>query len=138
MNVLVVNGREAGRPAENASYYVQKVLAPSTAREAWTGATRPKVISEADLSAEDLSQYDCVFLCNVALVTPTEATLLQAYAEAGGASFSPWATASGRRTTTPCSIATGRACCRPRWATARGTPATRNRSKKDSRSRRPI
>ena len=47
-------------------------------------AARPKVISEADLSAEDLSQYDCVFLCNVALVTPTEATLLQAYAEAGG------------------------------------------------------
>jgi hypothetical protein len=84
MNVLVVNGREGGRPAENASYYVQKALAPSTSREAWTGATRPKVISEADLAAEDLSQYECVFLCNVALVTPTEASLLQAYAEAGG------------------------------------------------------
>jgi hypothetical protein len=84
MNVLVVNGREGGRPAENASYYVQKVLAPSTSREAWTGATRPKVISEADLASEDLSQYDCVFLCNVALVTPTEAALLQTYAEAGG------------------------------------------------------
>jgi len=84
MNVLVVNGREEGRRAENASYYVQTVLAPSTAREAWSGATRPKVISEADLSAEDLSQYDCVFLCNVALVTPTEAALLQTYAEGGG------------------------------------------------------
>ncbi len=84
MNVLVVNGREGGRPAENASYYVQKVLAPSTSREAWSGATRPKVINEADLASEDLSQYDCVFLCNVALVTPTEAALLQAYAEAGG------------------------------------------------------
>jgi hypothetical protein len=84
MNVLVVNGREEGRRAENASYYVQTVLAPSTAREVWSGATRPKVISEADLAAEDLSQYDCVFLCNVALVTPTEASLLQTYAEGGG------------------------------------------------------
>ncbi|HUE17117.1 MAG TPA: BatA domain-containing protein [Planctomycetaceae bacterium] len=84
MNVLVVNGREGGRPADNASYYVQTVLAPSTSRESWSGATRPKVISEADLGAEDLSQYDCVFLCNVALVTPTEVALLQAYAEAGG------------------------------------------------------
>jgi von Willebrand factor type A domain/Aerotolerance regulator N-terminal len=83
-NVLVVNGREGGRPAENASYYVQTVLAPSTSRESWGGATRPKVISEADLAAEDLAQYDCVFLCNVALVTPTEAALLQSYAEAGG------------------------------------------------------
>jgi hypothetical protein len=84
MNVLVVNGREGGRAAENASYYVQTVLAPSTSREAWSGATRPKVISEADLASEDLSQYDCVFLCNVALFTPTEAALLQSYAEAGG------------------------------------------------------
>ena len=84
MKVLVVNGREGGRPAENASYYVQTVLAPSTSRESWNGATRANVISEADLAAEDLSAYDCVFLCNVALVTPTEAALLQAYAEAGG------------------------------------------------------
>lgn len=84
MNVLVVNGREAGRHAENASYYVQTVLSPTTSRESWSGATRPKVISEADLAAQDLSQYDCIFLCNVALVTPTEAALLQSYAEAGG------------------------------------------------------
>jgi hypothetical protein len=84
MNVLVVNGREGGRPAENASYYVQTVLAPATSRVSWSGATRPKVVNEADLAAEDLSQYDCVFLCNLALFTPTEAALLRSYAEAGG------------------------------------------------------
>jgi hypothetical protein len=84
MNILVVNGREGGRPAENASYYVHTVLAPATSREGWSGATRPKVVSEADLASEDLSQYDCVFLCNVALFTPTEAALLRSYAEAGG------------------------------------------------------
>lgn len=83
-NVLVVNGREGGRPPENASYYVQMVLAPATSRESWSGVTRPKVVSEADLASEDLSQYDCVFLCNVALFTPTEAALLRSYAEAGG------------------------------------------------------
>ena len=84
IRVLVVNGHQGGRPAENASHYVRTVLAPSTARESWAGATRPKVINEADLTAEDLSQFDCVFLCNVALVTRTEADLLQAYTEAGG------------------------------------------------------
>jgi len=84
IRVLVVNGHEGGRPAENASHYVRTVLAPSTARESWSGATQPKVINEADLTAEDLSKFDCVFLCNVALVTRTEADLLQAYAEAGG------------------------------------------------------
>jgi hypothetical protein len=84
IRVLVVNGHEAGRPAGNASHYVRTVLAPSTSRESWSGATQPKVINEADLTAEDLSKYDCVFLCNVALVTRTEADLLQAYAESGG------------------------------------------------------
>ena len=72
------------KPAQNASYYLATVLAPATSREAWSGPTLPKVISDADLAAEDLSRYDCVFLCNVPLVTPTEAALLQAYAEAGG------------------------------------------------------
>ena len=84
IRVLVVNGHEGGRPAENASHYLRTVLAPSTARESWSGATQPKVINEADLTAEDLSKFDCIFLCNVALVTRTEADLLQAYAEAGG------------------------------------------------------
>ncbi len=84
IRVLVVNGHEGRRPVENASHYVRTVLAPSTTRESWSGATQPKVINEADLTAEDLSKYDCVFLCNVALVTRTEADLLQAYAEAGG------------------------------------------------------
>jgi hypothetical protein len=84
IRVLVVNGHEGGRPVENASHYVRTVLAPSTTRESWSGATQPKVINEADLTAEDLSKFDCVFLCNVALVTRTEADLLQAYAEAGG------------------------------------------------------
>ncbi|HET6323218.1 MAG TPA: BatA domain-containing protein [Planctomycetaceae bacterium] len=84
IRVLVVNGHEGRRPVENASHYVRTVLAPSTTRESWSGATQPKVINEADLTAEDLSKFDCVFLCNVALVTRTEADLLQAYAEAGG------------------------------------------------------
>jgi hypothetical protein len=63
---------------------VRTVLAPSTSRESWSGATQPKVINEADLTAEDLSKFDCVFLCDVALITRTEADLLQTYAETGG------------------------------------------------------
>ena len=42
MNVLVVNGREGGRPAENASYYVATVSGPRHVAEAWSGATLPK------------------------------------------------------------------------------------------------
>lgn len=84
MNVLVVSGREGGRPADDASFFIRTVLAPGTSRQSWSGATRPKVIPEADLAAEDLSPYDCVFLCNVALVTPSEAKLLDSYARGGG------------------------------------------------------
>jgi hypothetical protein len=84
MKVLIVNGRPGGRPAESAALYVRTALAPATSRAAWTGATLPKVINEADLGAEDLSQFDCVFLCDVALFTPSEASLLNTYVDAGG------------------------------------------------------
>lgn len=84
LNVLLVDGRPSGRETGSATYYVQKVLAPSTAGHAWQGVIRPRVITDGELPGTDLSHYDCVFLCNVALVTQREADLLRAYVESGG------------------------------------------------------
>ncbi len=84
LNVLLVNGKPAGRAADNATYYVAMALAPSTPRQAWNGGTRATVISDGELAAQDLSRFDCVVLCNVALFTQQEAAVLQTYVEAGG------------------------------------------------------
>ena len=84
LNVLLVNGRPAGRPADTATHYLETALAPSTSRQRWEGITQPRVISDGELAATDLSLYDCVFLVNVGLLTPREADLLHAYVEGGG------------------------------------------------------
>lgn len=85
LHVLLVNGRRSGRAEENATYYVETVLAPQTSRQAWQGFARPRVISEGELLATDLSLYDCVFLCNVSRIVPAEFDLLHAYVRSGGA-----------------------------------------------------
>jgi len=84
LRVLLVNGRAAGKPAEAVTFYLETVLSPSTARESWSGATRPRVISDGELAGQNLDQYDCVCLCNVRLVTEREAAILHDYVERGG------------------------------------------------------
>jgi len=83
--VLLVDGRPSRRSAQAATGYVQTALAPSTAREAWQGATRPVVISDGELTGYDLAGFDCVFLCNVGLFTEQEAGLLETFVRGGGA-----------------------------------------------------
>jgi hypothetical protein len=75
VRVLCVAGREgAGR-------YVADALNPNPAAP---GAIRPIVVAEGDLAEVQLTDFDCVFLCNVAQLTPSEAERLARYAEAGG------------------------------------------------------
>ncbi|MCA9069432.1 MAG: BatA domain-containing protein, partial [Planctomycetaceae bacterium] len=83
INVLLVNGQAAGRPSDNATYYLEKALQPRTSDRPWDGVTRPVVIGDNLLRA-DLPRYDCVVLCNVAQITPDEAKLLKTYVEGGG------------------------------------------------------
>lgn len=84
LKVLLVNGRSSGKPAETATWYLEKSLTPSTERQRWQGLMRPKVISEGDLASTDLSKFDCVLLCDVRLVTDREANVLRTFVESGG------------------------------------------------------
>ncbi|MBT6154228.1 MAG: VWA domain-containing protein [Planctomycetaceae bacterium] len=85
LKVLLVNGRRSGRPAENATFYLEKTFSPSTSRKKWTGITKVTTIDDGELTTrDDLSRYDCIFLCNVATFEPREAGILHAYLEGGG------------------------------------------------------
>jgi hypothetical protein len=84
LNVLLVNGEPSGRPSDNATFYVETALRPRTKNNPWDGVTRPTVIRETELVTADLSQYDCILLCNIGLFEPREAELLKTYVEGGG------------------------------------------------------
>jgi hypothetical protein len=85
LNVLLVNGRPAGRPWDEATFYVKKALQPTTANQKWEeGFIEPRVITESELLGTDLSRIDCVFLCNVRGLKQNEAKKLQAFVEGGG------------------------------------------------------
>ena len=84
LNVLLVNGKPAGRPSDNATFYVETALRPRTKDNPWDGVTRPTVIRETELVTADLSRYDSIILCNIGLFEPREADLLKTYVEAGG------------------------------------------------------
>jgi hypothetical protein len=84
LRVLLVDGRPAGRPSESATFYLRTVLAPEGRSSSAAGVIRPHVISDGELPGTDLSRYDCVFLCNVGLLTDREAQLLTAYVGGGG------------------------------------------------------
>ncbi len=85
LNVLLVNGEPAGRRNSTATHFLQTALSPATDDIQLPGIMRPEVINDGDLSSTDLTRYDCVFLCNVSLVTDREADLLLSYVENGGA-----------------------------------------------------
>ncbi len=69
----------AGR--EGAAKYIADALNPNPAGES---PIRPVVVSEGDFADVALAEFDCVFLCNVAQFTASEAERLARYAAAGG------------------------------------------------------
>jgi len=84
LNVLLVNGRPAGRPSDRATFFVRKALQPSTSERQWEGIVQPRVITESEFQGTDLTQIDCVFLCDVHSLKRNEAEKLQAYVAGGG------------------------------------------------------
>jgi Aerotolerance regulator N-terminal len=84
LNVLLVNGRPAGRAKDEATFFVKKALQPSTAAHEWRGDVEPRVITESELLGTDLSRVDCVFLCDLRGLKQNEARKLQAFVEGGG------------------------------------------------------
>ncbi|MCH7988545.1 MAG: BatA domain-containing protein [Planctomycetes bacterium] len=84
LNVLLVNGKPAGRPSQRATYYVEQALSPSDDYAQQHNLIHVRVISDGELTGVDLSDIDCIFLCNVAMFTQRETNILTAFAKNGG------------------------------------------------------
>ena len=74
IRVLCVAGREG------AAKYLANALNPNPGGDS---PIRPIVIAEGDLADAQLADFDCVFLCNVAQLTASEAERLAHYAAVG-------------------------------------------------------
>ena len=83
IQVLCVSGKNTGRPMGKATDFLELALAPPSL-SAGPRLVNPRIISEGELLATDLSRYDCVFLCNVRMFTPRESEVLEAYLKGGG------------------------------------------------------
>lgn len=84
VNVLLVNGRQSGESMGRATDYLELALSPSLKEQPWQGIIKPHVISEGELSNTELSLYDAVVICDVALFTENERDLLKSYVQRGG------------------------------------------------------
>lgn len=94
LRVLCVNGRTDPVPAGKATDFLELALSPAgprplpgvprTAASRTTGLIESHVVNEGELPGVDLSQYDCVFLCDVRMFTEREARLLEVYLRGGG------------------------------------------------------
>jgi hypothetical protein len=85
--VLLVNGKPAGDPFDQATEWVRLSLNPFDERVETSALFRPKVITPtqwADETAGDLTPYDCVFLCDLPSVTLLEAKRLERHVRRGG------------------------------------------------------
>jgi hypothetical protein len=75
VRVLCVAGRDG------AAKYLANALNPNPSGDS---PIRPIVVTDGDLADTQLADFDCVFLCNVAQLTGSEAERLARYAESGG------------------------------------------------------
>ncbi|TWT33564.1 hypothetical protein KOR34_33960 [Posidoniimonas corsicana] len=75
VRVLCVEGRRG------AAMYVAGALNPSGQADA---AIQPEVVSDAELASIDLNDFRCVFFCNVAQLSRSEADRVASYVRGGG------------------------------------------------------
>lgn len=84
LQVLLINGKPSGEPMGNSTDFLKLALDPELPNRTQVSPIRPTVIREGELLGADLSRYDCVFVCNVALLTDREAEVLRTYLDSGG------------------------------------------------------
>jgi hypothetical protein len=87
VEVLLVSGRRRAAGAAGATDFVALALDPLRGgRTDAPGAAPLRVaeIGDGELDEVDLRRFHCVFLCDVPLVTESEAVLLRSYVAAGG------------------------------------------------------
>jgi hypothetical protein len=86
LSCVIVNGKPSSEPLRRASGYLSESLAPG-GRALPGNPARPRVVSVsefADASLTDLSAVDCVFLCDVPTLTPSQVTRLEGVLARGG------------------------------------------------------
>lgn len=86
LTALLVNGRPSAEPLRRGSEYLQEALAPG-GRPIPGNPARPRTVSLtefADPTLGDLSNVDCVFLCDVPTLTTSEIARLEAHLKRGG------------------------------------------------------
>lgn len=85
LNVLLVNGRPAGRPRDAATFFVEQALSPAAkGRAASSRWLRVTTQPESEFQNTDLSQHDVVFLCDVGGLTEVDVERLRRFAQSGG------------------------------------------------------
>lgn len=84
LQVLLVNGKPSGEAMGNATDFLKLALAPELPNQHFSSPIRPTVIREGEFLGTDLERFDCVFVCNVAMFTERETTVLRDYLETGG------------------------------------------------------
>ncbi len=83
VRVLCVDGRPSGGRFKSATDFLTVALSP-TVDDRQRSRVHPEVVAESALLETDLTQYECVFLCNVAQFTEREAAVLLSYLNFGG------------------------------------------------------
>ncbi len=89
LSVLIVSGEPRSASRRRAADFLATALAPAMRNAAGapsaegSGAMRPLVIADGELATRDLAPFDCVYLCDVGLISAGEAARLQAYVESG-------------------------------------------------------
>ncbi len=84
LRVLCVNGKPATTSMTGATDYLALALNPDAGNTMAPGVVAVDVILESALLERDLSRYDCIFLCNVAQFTASEAQVLSNVLTRGG------------------------------------------------------
>ncbi|MBY0527706.1 MAG: VWA domain-containing protein [Gemmataceae bacterium] len=86
--VMLVNGKPAVKPPEQATFFLDVALNPYKKGTAPRDVpARPKIVSEsqfADATLGDLTAYDCVYLCDVARLGTAEVHRLENHLRQGG------------------------------------------------------
>lgn len=82
VRALCINGKPEGGSFRDATDYLAVALSPLA--DVDRALIRPEVFPESALLELDLDRYDCIFLCNVAQFTASEASVLDAYLQNGG------------------------------------------------------
>jgi hypothetical protein len=83
IRALCIDGRPSGGSFRGAADYLAVALAPQ-GETSDHAPLQAEVAAESALLERNLASYDCLFLCNVAQFTGSEARALDAYLQGGG------------------------------------------------------